>query len=98
MNFFTKTTYLEVIATLTDEQLQRECLRHRKNARQGPIKTSEAMTSYLISRANNLKDDDHMNDNIQFTISEACDDLVNVVTCWMIDSMDFYQINHVPHK
>ena len=80
MNFFTKATYLEVLAIFNDEQLQRESQRHRKNAKQGPLKNSEAMRSYLISRANNLKDDDHMNDNIQFTISEACDDLVTVIS------------------
>ena len=80
MDFFTKETYIEVIDILNDEQLQRECLRHRKNAKQGPLKSTEAMRAYLISRANNLKEVDHINENIQFTISEACDDLVSVIS------------------
>ena len=81
MEFFTKCTYLELIPTLTPDQLTRECNRHLKAAKQGGSsqKSVAGKQQYLLKRAEKLKDGVQMHGVIESAIADSCDRLINQI-------------------
>ena len=81
MEFFTKCTYLELIPTLTPDQLTRECNRHLKAAKQGGSsqKSVAGKQQYLLKRAEKLKDGVQIHGVIESAIADSCDRLIKQI-------------------
>ena len=82
MEFFTKTTYMELIPVLTLEQLNRESGRHLKAAKQSESsqKSIEAKRNYLLKRAEKLKDGLHIDAIVETAVSNSCQTIVQLIT------------------
>ena len=85
MEFFTKATILEVIPLLSNEQLNFECSRHLKAAKQGESsqRSPEAKRKYLSNRAEKLKDGTHVASIIHAAVTDACDGVVEKLSAEM---------------
>ena len=81
MEFFTKSTYLELIPILTPDQLNRECNRHLKAAKQGGSsqKSVAGKQQYLMKRAEKLTDGVQVQCVIESAIADSCDRIINQI-------------------